>query len=373
MANTEGTTPPATGPTSVYAWLTGQDFNIGDSLLRRPYLGELSRIGPVHAWVRHASPGYLAGLGTEQAASLETSFVRWYAKLVASALHRRTVIALNAGESYVSPKGSLRLILLTMAGELAKLRGGGIVWLGASIVPSRRVMLARVYRWTTNRARLVRWRETAMNSFAPGHDIGPDWAFALGSPTTKWTPAKSRHRIAFILRGDRPRPSAAWMDWARSLASSLELTPVLVVQVTIDEEHAVELAGELSAEVLTWPRQMNHAQQEERVRELFQTCRLAVGDRLHGLIVAATEGAVPLGWVESSAGKIRKHFDAVGMTYTGENEGGSPGDGAWALTTEDVDALARDLAGRIDETRDMLRVMNDQMDSLFAEGAPAVS
>jgi hypothetical protein len=77
----------------------------------------------------------------------------------------------------------------------------------------------------------------------------------------------------------------------------------------------------LGGTVLDWPDGLSHAEQEKRLRDEYSRCALVVGDRLHGLVIAATEGAAPLGWVESSSGKIRRHFEAVGLEAPGRYEG----------------------------------------------------
>lgn len=59
------------------------------------------------------------------------------------------------------------------------------------------------------------------------------------------------------------------------------------------------------------------------MREVFSESLIVIGDRLHGLIVGATEGAVPLGWVESSSGKIARHFSHLNFESTYQHEGDS--------------------------------------------------
>jgi hypothetical protein len=60
------------------------------------------------------------------------------------------------------------------------------------------------------------------------------------------------------------------------------------------------------------------------------------------LILAATEGAVPLGWVDTSGGKIASHFQAAGFDYVGEYEGANFG-----LAPDVSPAMIDDLAGKL--------------------------
>jgi hypothetical protein len=347
-----------TGPSSgrvgsvpVYAWITGQDTNIGDSLLRRPYLECLAEVGPVDVWVRDASPEFLSGLGATPAV-ISRSFARWYLRMLSSAVRRRTVVALNAGEMWISPSRVGLVLLLTFAGIIARVRGGCAVWLGASVTPTNNPVWRLSYRFAARSTAMVQWREARSNELAVPRTVGPDWAFAAGSATTQWR--SDRPVLAVVLRGDRPAPSAAWMDWLVAVAASCSLELVYVVQVEADRGRAVQLAAATGGRVLEWPAGRPHRDQERAVRDLYAQTLLAVGDRLHGLVVAATEGAVPLGWVESSQGKMSRHFQAVAMPYVGEFEGRSCSEYP-DLTDAVIEDLRSKLAGDIDGARRSLR------------------
>lgn len=116
-------------------------------------------------------------------------------------------------------------------------------------------------------------------------------------------------------------PPPGWFTWLGQLCTTLGLRVVVVVQVEQDRERAELAARTLGAEVAPWEG-TSHVAQERALRNVYGQSRLVIGDRLHGLIMAATEGAIPLGWVPSSSGKIRRHFDAVGFRFASEHEGG---------------------------------------------------
>lgn len=350
-----GTTPAARRPKPVFAWSTGQDFNIGDSLLRRPYLQQLAGLGPVDAWVKGASAGYLTGLDTDHLARVSHDFRRWYGRLILSCLRRPTVVAFNAGEMRVIRSRAALVLTLGFAAALAKVRGGASVWIGASVQPTDDPLLRWIYRFVSRRLTYVRWREAGSQRTAVPREVGPDWGFATGTPTAQWP--RDRDTAAFALRGDRPEPSAAWIAWMRDVLARNGLRAVVVVQVDIDTDRAHQLAAQLGGEVVTWEAGVPHVEQEAKVRAAYRTARIAVGDRLHGLVVAATEGAVPIGWIECSRGKIGSHFDAAGLTYVGEHEGlgveAVLGD-TEVLSPDRIDALATALPGEIDRLRAIL-------------------
>lgn len=336
--------------TVVYAWLTGEQTNVGDSLLRRPYIEFLSRIGPVQAWVRHSSPDFLANAGIHRVRHAEPSFARWYGRLVLSALRQRTVLALNAGQAPSTPTAPIAAAALTLAAGLVRLRGGYSLWLGGTVPATAKRAERAAYSLLARRVTVVRWREPGASALtgrlAP---VSPDWGFSLGAATEHWD-GRNRDVAAFVLRGDRAYPTRRWLDWAKASLAELGLRAVVVVQVRQDRERADRLATDLGGEVLPWDEADGHAEQEARVRALYRRARITIGDRLHGLILAATEGSVPIGWVETSTGKIRAHFDAVGLEYVGAHEGPeSPS--LPELQPAFLDALARDLPGDVDRIR----------------------
>ncbi|GMA30389.1 glycosyltransferase family 2 protein [Litorihabitans aurantiacus] len=72
-----GSTRPRTRRS--FVWATGQDDNIGDSLLRRPYVSAVSGGRGAAVWVREASPDFEAGLDLSPRDVLVRSWWAWYA------------------------------------------------------------------------------------------------------------------------------------------------------------------------------------------------------------------------------------------------------------------------------------------------------
>ncbi len=351
----------------VFAWITGERTNVGDSLLRRPYVAALRRIGRLELWIRTSTPDFLTGLGLEDDVVLTPGFAVWYARLLRSALRRRTVVVLNAGESRVEGSRALLLSALLVAGLVVRVRGGSSVWVGVGVPASGRRLLRIPYRLAGRIIDYVQWREAGSATTAAPRAVGADWAFVEGAPASAWSP--DRDLLGIVLRGDRPAPSAAWLSWIRTLCADHGLSPVVVVQVRQDDGRARELADALDATVVEWPTEATHAEQETRVREVYGRCRAVVGDRLHGLVIAATEGAVPLGWVESSRGKIRAHFDVARLPDAGRHEG-RPAADLPRVTAAELTRQANLLAEAVSRVRSELRTLQDDLAALGGSGAP---
>ncbi len=357
-------------PPAVFSWTTGENTNVGDSLLRRPYLRTQGQIGPLNVWIRRSTPDFLAGLQVESTSQLTRSFVRWYAQLLASAARRRTLLIMNAGEFRVRPSGALLLIPLVVAATIVRFRGGSSLWLGVSVPQSSRRVLRRWYRLAFDRFDYVQWREPGTLASIGVRPVGPDWAFSELGDNPQLGTSTQRTEIAFVLRGDRPVPSEAWMEWARRLSSRLGLKPTVVVQVRQDQDRASEIARSLGAEILDWPSSYSHAEQEGRLRALYSKCAVVVGDRLHGLVIAATEGALPLGWVESSGGKIRRHFEAIGLSGPGLFEG-KPTSELPELSQEDVNREQHATRAAVGDAKKAIDWLSELVSQLRHDSRPA--
>lgn len=304
----------------VFVWATGQDENIGDSLLRRGYIDALRPLGRMSVWVNDASPDFITGLGDVGPDETVADYNSWLRSAWAGAFRGGAVLALNAGEVPVSRRGAVRLAGLLPLVLATRARGGHAVWIGAG-VPVQAPRLTFIYRAVARAASIASWRDKETHDRLRTGSVNPDWAFSLGTIDPKTFEREGRDRLALILRGDRPYPSDEWVSWVKRQAETLGLRPAVVVQVKRDLQTAEKLAAELGGDVIGWAPGVDHKTQELLVREFYRTTALAVGDRLHGLIVAATEGAVPVGWVESSRGKIGRHFNAVDLTWVGDHEG----------------------------------------------------
>jgi hypothetical protein len=304
----------------VFVRLTGQADNIGDSVLRRPYAAALAEIGPLHAWVGTPGSGYEAGLDLPRGTVVYDSFLAWSRAFFTSVIRGRTVLALNAGEFNPTVRANVVAVLLMPAVLALRPRGGHLVWLG-SAVPATPRGRTWPFRLLARHADIVLWRDAESAEAMRAGGTMPDWAFGLsagggwGAVPHSSTPT-IRTRLAISLRGDRPYPSARWIGSVRSLADRLGLEPVVVVQVARDSATGRRLASDLGATLVDWESD-KHSVQESAARGAYKDARVILADRLHSLIVAATEGALPIGATEAAGVKINRHFDLVGADWVG--------------------------------------------------------
>ncbi len=297
------------GRGAVFAWLTGQDDNLGDSALRRGYADALRARGDLVAYVADASYAYVSGLGLGRADRVSTNLGAWLGEALAAARRGPATLAINAGEFTFSGRYTLQMLRILPALWRFRRRGGAVVWLGAAVPGPRRGrtwLFHRLFRC----ADLVRWRDARTSEvFAPAPAM-PDWALAL-EPSG---PSAARGALGVSLRFDRPYPSQAWLSAVRELAARLDLEVVAVAQVARDTEYALRLAADLGGRAVEFG-EVTHAEQEAVLRGEYAAMRLILSDRLHALLIALSEGAVPLGLAEAATDKLARHFDALGMPW----------------------------------------------------------
>ncbi len=329
---------------SVFAWLTGQDDNLGDSALRRGYADALRTRGDLVAYVADASPAYVSGLGLGLADRVSTSLGAWLTEALAAARRGPATLAINAGEFTFSGRYTLQMLRILPALWRFRRRGGAVVWLGAA-VPGPRRGRTWLFRRLFRAADLVRWRDARTSEvFAPAPAM-PDWALAL-EPAGD---AGERGALGVSLRFDRPYPSEAWLRAVRELAARLGLEVVAVAQVARDTDYARRLAADLGGRAVPFGEE-THAEQEAVLRREYAAMRLILSDRLHALLIALSEGAVPLGLVEAATDKLARHFDALGMPWATAS---APERIARLAALDDVALveLARDAADRLGDAR----------------------
>src|SRR5690606_14199932 len=114
-------------------------------------------------------------------------------------------------------------------------------------------------------------------------------------------------------RDDRPAPSIEWTNAIRSFASQHGLQIAVVSQVRMDNVRGSDLVKQLQAQSFLWEENVGHIEQEEIVRELYLKTRIVISDRLHVLIAAITNGALPSVILTQPSDKIKEHFDVVGI------------------------------------------------------------
>lgn len=313
----------------VHVWLSGQSDNVGDSMLRRVYADRLRSMGRLQVWAGDPASGYVAGLRLAPG-ELAPGYLSWSTRFARTAVTGNGVFAFNAGEFVPTRRYVAGVVTLLPLILLHKARGGRIVWLGAGVRRTLRGFtwpFSLLARWCDD----LLWRDAGSSQLMGRGGVMPDWAFASGGEPVSRDAVGSeaseprvqhRHRLAVALRGDREPPSDRWIEAVRALARRLRLDVVVVVQVARDQPVGEAVAARLGAELHSWNTD-DHWEQEQSVRQVYRTSRLVLSDRLHALVMGATEGAVPAGWCESASDKIARHFDVVGASWV-KTGAGSP-------------------------------------------------
>lgn len=347
---------------TTHIWLSGHVRNVGDSVLRRAYADAIREFSRPRIWSSAPGSGYERGLTTSPD-ELAPSFANWYWGYVRDVLRGRGSFAFNAGEFGVTKSYFAGVTALMPWLLVSRVTGGRIIWMGAG-VPRRRKRFIWLFDMLAAISRPLSWRDVDSPGLMGRGGTMPDWAFAvpsLGQSRPPSQPASSdRTTLTIALRGDRPYPSADWLSAVSTLSTRLGLTIVTVAQTADDEAYACRLADDLGGSTAHWAHE-SHALQEREVRRAYAESVLTFSDRLHGLIMAATEGSVPLGWAEHATRKISAHFELVGADWVGVDGATDVLERINTLSAERVASMAVDTAHIVSQARARIREAVDEL------------
>ncbi|MFB2586742.1 glycosyltransferase [Herbiconiux liukaitaii] len=340
------------GKSSVFVSAVGQDSNVGDSVLRRAYLDALRHAGTLHVLTGDNSSSYITGLGLQDHDVPYASRRAWWRAALKSAASDRTVIAYNAGEMQSNRSFAISYLRHLALFQLARLRGGHGIHIGMGI--RRHTRLSKVIGLLLKPAAIVSWRDDSSRRWSRVGEVNPDWAFATG-PVFGAASVRPR-RLAISLRGDRGKPSNEWVSTVKSFAEAEDLDVEMIVQVERDAALAAALAGENGWAVVEW-NGADHIDQERLVRERYSQCAAVISDRLHALVIGATEGAVPLGYSPSSTEKISRTLSAAGFADYMFDQGAHG---------ESAVIRMRELLARSSETSDLVHAARERLNEMSA-------
>ncbi|WP_448263211.1 polysaccharide pyruvyl transferase family protein [Microbacterium aurum] len=342
----------------ITAQLSGQDDNLGDTVLRDALLRSLKGPGrQIHLFLGRHSTDYADGLSLDESTVVHDDRAGWLASTPSG---QTAVHAHKPGE--INPTSG-RYPAAAGSAELAAVRrSDGIVIVTGVGMKDPLANEGTVFDGTFRDADLVSWRDNVSRDVAGFGEVNPDWAFALGTPTSSWPSRDNRSLLAVTLRYDRPYPDHVWFNVVRAIARTTDTRIVTFAQVSRDAPRAVRLADDLGG-AYAIPASFNHSTLDAQVRDLFQRSVAVISDRAHALIIAATEGAVPVGSAADSE-KISRMLAAAAL---GELSGRYDQLTAYGERIEDV---ASALPSAVDDARARLSGMALRLDRLIASAAP---
>lgn len=300
---------------TAHVLLSGQFDNVGDTMHRRVLLDWLRPMGSISAYVGAAPPSFLTGLHLGEADKTESSMRSWLRDALADRSFDR-IVAFNPGEftmGWSRAKGEMALLPLTRVRHRPRgcvLRIGvaaGNEWEFDGRIPEV------IIRRAISRNSIVTWREQRSADLFGHGSVFPDLAFALGDAKSVEGYDAQRSVLSVTMRSDRPRPAEAFLSAVRATAQERDLQIVVTSQVRRDNARSAELATSLEGEYDPWTVEQSHEEREEHVRALYRRSFAIVSDRLHALIAASTEGALPLGLQTHPGGKVQAHFDPLDL------------------------------------------------------------
>ncbi|GAA2239691.1 glycosyltransferase [Herbiconiux moechotypicola] len=351
--------------TRVYVSGIGQHDNVGDTVLRRSLIDALRGSGELHVLVGSLADDYVEGLQLHDSDVVYRSESSWHKSVLKSGLRRRTWMVFSAGEAIADLHSAPDRLRHFIEGVVLRLRGGGSIQTGVGIRrPVGRWKLPLLASlWP---ARLVTWRDAASRRIAGFGSVTPDWAYAVGSPEEDFATTADRRHIAITLRNDRPYPNETWLSTVREYAARNDLAPLVVTQVKSDSDSCRRLADDLDAELLEWTTD-NLWVQEGLVREALGRSRVMISDRVHGLIIGLTEGAMPIAYSPRTPEKAIRTLSAIGLdeiSHT-ENDLSVPEGVTWLKDTAD---RADEAFTRLNAARLRLAKLTDELHSLITHG-----
>ncbi|TNM61083.1 glycosyltransferase [Streptomyces sp. NP160] len=359
--------------TSVFAVGRGQYENIGDLILRRQLMAWAAPAAQLHVYVGQSPEGYDEGLQLPADAVVYRSLGDWYRAALLAALRGPVAYLFKPGEIQLTLVGMKEHLVMLPLLAAIRLRGGRAVRAGVGsrgFAPLPRALLMPSVALSD----LTLWRDVRTAEYLRVGELMPDLAFGEGAPDEVVAAAAERSPerdlLVVSVRGDERAPAypgSGWVEGVRRYAAANGLRVWAVAQVDADDERAHRLAADLGGEVLGWSAG-DHWQQEQRLRALYRRAALAVSDRLHVVVAAHTEGAVPVGSVTSGSDKIDRHYAAIGLHGITTDAGSATADEVVAALTA-AEARREEAVARLLEARAALRERRSQVRRLLGVAA----
>ncbi|WP_271985717.1 polysaccharide pyruvyl transferase family protein [Pseudoclavibacter terrae] len=296
----------------IFFWVEGQEHNLGDSVLRRGMFNAVRTSEPLHVYVGACGPEYLSSFTFEREDVLYRSLSSWYLAALRSSLLRKTHLFMSAGEAIADRRSIPMRVANTLVALSSSLKRGGVYQAGVGLrKPKGRFLLP--LKMNARAASFVSWRDSWSRDQVGVGSVTPDWAVLEGTSDPELAKRTSGNRLTVSIRGDKQWPTPAWRFQIGVVAESLALRPTFVSQVEVDNDLAQSLADEFGGDVVLWDGS-DHKSLEDDLRVLYSESRFVVSDRLHVLILALTEGAVPVAAGAREPEKSIRTLRALGIS-----------------------------------------------------------
>lgn len=296
--------------TTIFVLGSGQEDNIGDVVLRRTMFDQLRTRGPLHVFLGAASEEFVTALELSDSDVVYHDKGAWRSALWASIRRGRgTWFVDKPGELILGRRYLLAQLRMVPAAIAIRLQRGRVLRLGLG-QRSPEPRLTPIYRALFRLSNVVAWRDADTYATFRLGEVMPDWGFAERGSTE----VDGRDLLVLSYRSDKPAFTPALVTALGDAARARGLQIAVVTQVGRDSPRSRELAEALDAELIDWPDGRSHGEQERLLRDVYRRSAIVLSDRLHVLIVAMTEGAVPLALSLGPNYKIGRHFDAIGYS-----------------------------------------------------------
>jgi len=315
---------------AVYFSLDTQFENLGDEVINGLLLRELSRRQSLRILIGQAPEWYLANVASAVCGDVKfTNDRKRYIRdfLIGSVLPPGNTMLLSCGDTTTVQPDAKRSRTMSLLTKLPFLK---VAQVGASrlkLNDTDKDWLARA----ANKSGLITVRDEYSRQTLEASSIKtrvmPDLAFLLN-----YQRPKSPTKALFMLRQTDADRAAVVTQLVAMVARSrdLGLEPVFGWQVARDENYNRALAEQTGAGLLMLP-----GSGQDRLAptlESYSDVAVIISNRLHGLLLAASRGALPVPILSDSERKVRGVFEHAGLAHLLLSDALAPGASANTLT-----------------------------------------
>jgi hypothetical protein len=277
-------------------------------MLRRQAVDLLRPHGILHLHVGKSPTDYLVQLALPADAVVHTSTVTWLGGLIKDALLRRCALVYSPGPQFLNDSvrvlaGEVARLVLTVA---LRVMGLPVIRLSRSFEDSGRFATMLVMLHTRVLSLSFLRDSRAPDPVIQRSKVLPDLAVRGARPL----PEHTGTNLAVSLRFDNGMKLPLVAERISELANRLELTPLVVSQVSFDEPRQDELASLLQAKHV---RVTELVDPLNETLEVYSSAAVVLSDRLHALIFGLLNGAMPVQLNSGHPDKVSSALSEIGI------------------------------------------------------------